>query len=164
MTYSNYISLILVCGDCPVTSKREVCWNLLESTPVRIPLIRSSHKWTQMPFIISNSKHGIRIYSQPRIDLNSQSNFYDVLTRPSKYIVQQYLQQEHALKTIYMLVSSFYSKSIYFSPIMFSSLVTQSLVIASQWRWDGPVGLNRALTFIRGLVLTIRDRCLITTR
>ena len=27
-------------------------WNLLESTPSRIPLIKSSHKWTRMLFII----------------------------------------------------------------------------------------------------------------
>ena len=27
VTYSDYISLLLVCGDCPLTSKRGVCWN-----------------------------------------------------------------------------------------------------------------------------------------
>ena len=86
MTYSDYISLLLVCGDCPLTSKRGVCWNLLELTPARIPLIKSSHKWTRMLYIISNSKLGIWLCSQPRIDLNSQSNFYDVLTRPYKYL------------------------------------------------------------------------------
>ena len=91
VTYSDYISLLLVCGDCPLTSKRGVCWNLLESTPARIPLIHFSHKWTRMLFIISNSKLGIWICSQPRIDLNSQYNFYDVLTRPYKYLVQHYL-------------------------------------------------------------------------
>ena len=36
-----------------------LCWNLLESTPARIPLIKSSHKWIRMLFIISNSKPGI---------------------------------------------------------------------------------------------------------
>ena len=91
VTYSDYISLLLVCGDFPLTLKTGGCWNLLESTPARIPLIKSSHKWTQMLFIISNYKLGIWIFSQPRIDLNSQSNFYDVLTRPYKYLVQQYL-------------------------------------------------------------------------
>ena len=55
------------------------CWDMLESTPARIPLIKSSHKWTQILFIISNSKLGICIYSQTRIDLNSQSNLYDAL-------------------------------------------------------------------------------------
>ena len=29
VTYSDYISLLLVCGDCPLTSKRGVCWNLI---------------------------------------------------------------------------------------------------------------------------------------
>ena len=45
----------------------------------------SNHKWTRIIFIISNSKLGIWLCSQPRIDLNSQSKFYDVLTRPYKY-------------------------------------------------------------------------------
>ena len=74
----------------------------------RIPLIKSSHKWTRMLFIISNSKLGIWICSQPRIDLNSQSNFYDVLTRPYKYLsntLSTLYTKQHALKTIYMLVS-----------------------------------------------------------
>ena len=91
VTYSDYISLLLVFGDYPLTSKRGVCWNLLESTPDRIPLIKSSHKWTRMLFIISNSKLGIRLCSQPRINLNSKSKFYDVLTRTYKYLVQHYL-------------------------------------------------------------------------
>ena len=95
VTYSDYISLLLVCGDCPLTSKRGVWWNLLESTPARIPLIKSIHKWTWMISIISNSKLGIRICSQTRIDLSSQSNFYDVLTRPYKYLVQ------HTINTLY---------------------------------------------------------------
>ena len=82
VTYSDYVSLLLVCGDCPLTSKTGGCWSLLKSTPARIPLIKSSHKWTQILFIISNSKLGIWLFSQPRIDLNSQYNFYDVLTRP----------------------------------------------------------------------------------
>ena len=86
MTYSDYISLLLVCGDYLLTLKRGVCWNLLESTPARIPLSKSSHKFTQMLFIISNSKLGIWLCSQPRIDLNSQSKFYYVLTRPYKYL------------------------------------------------------------------------------
>ena len=86
VTYSDYISLLLICGDCPLISKTGGCWNLLESTPDRITLIKSSHKWTQMLFIISNYKLGIWICSQPRINLNSQSNFYHVLTRPYKYL------------------------------------------------------------------------------
>ena len=44
VTYSDYISLLLVCGDYPLTLKRGVCWNLLEATPARIPLIKLSHK------------------------------------------------------------------------------------------------------------------------
>ena len=86
MTYLDYILILLVCGHCPLTWKTGGCWNLLESTPARIPLINSSQKWAQMLFIISNSKLGIWFCSQPRIDLNSQSNFYDVLTRPYKYL------------------------------------------------------------------------------
>ena len=95
VTYSYYISLLLVCGDCPLTLKRGVCWNLLKSTPVKTPLIKSSHKWTRMLFIISSSKLGTFLCSHSRIDLNSQSNFYDVLTRPYKYLVQ------HTINTIY---------------------------------------------------------------
>ena len=52
----------------------------------RIPLIKSSHKLTRILFIILNSKLGIWLCSQPRIDLNSQYNFYDILTRPYKYL------------------------------------------------------------------------------
>ena len=92
VTYSDYISLLLVCGDCPLTSKTGGCWDLLESTPARIPLIKSSHKWNRMLFIISNSKPGILHCSQPKIDLNSQSNFYYVLTRPYKYLFQHTIQ------------------------------------------------------------------------
>ena len=92
VTYSDYISLLLVCGDCPLTSKTGGCWNLLESTQARIPLIKSSHKWTRMLFIISNSKLGIWLCSQPIVDLNSQSNFYDFLTRTYKYLVQHSIQ------------------------------------------------------------------------
>ena len=62
------------------------CWNMLESSPATIPLIKSSHKWTRILFIISNSKLGIWLFSQPRIYLNSQSNFYGVLTIPYRYL------------------------------------------------------------------------------
>ena len=108
VTHSDYISLLLVCGDFPLTSKTGGCWNLLESTPARISLIKSSHKWTQMLFIISNSKLEIWLCSQPRIDLNSQSKFYDVLTRPYKYLsnkLSTHYTKQHSLKKIYMLVS-----------------------------------------------------------
>ena len=88
VTYLDYISLLLVCGDCSLTLKGGVCWNLLESTPDSTPLIKWSHKWNEMLFIISNIKLGIWLCSQPIIDINSQSNFYDVLTRPYKYLVQ----------------------------------------------------------------------------
>ena len=86
MTYSDYISILLVCGDCPLTLKMGGCENLFESTPARNPLIKSSHKWTRMLFIILSSKLVIWLCSQPRIDLNSQSNLYNVLTRPYNYL------------------------------------------------------------------------------
>ena len=79
VTYSDYISLLIVCGDFPLTLNKGGYWILLESTPARIPLIKSSHKWTRMLFIISNFKIGIWICSQPIIDLNSLSNFNDVM-------------------------------------------------------------------------------------
>ena len=101
VTYSDYISLLLVCGDCPLTSKTRGCWNLMESTPDRTTLIKSNHKWTRMLFIISNSKLGIWLCSQPRIDLNSKSNFYYVLTRPYNYLsntLSTLSTKQHALK------------------------------------------------------------------
>ena len=52
-----------------------VCRNLLESYPYSTSFIESSHKWTQILFIISNSKLGIWIYGQPPIDVNSQYIF-----------------------------------------------------------------------------------------
>ena len=55
------------------------CWNLLESTPSRITLIKSSNKWTWIIFIISNSKPGIWLCSQPRIYVNSQYNLHHVI-------------------------------------------------------------------------------------
>ena len=64
VTYSDYILLLLVCGNCPLTSKTDGCWNMLESTPARIPLIKSSHKWTRILIFISNSKLGIWLCSQ----------------------------------------------------------------------------------------------------
>ena len=44
VTYSDYIFLLLVCDDFPLTSNTGECWNLLELTPTWIPLIKSSHK------------------------------------------------------------------------------------------------------------------------
>ena len=84
----------------------------------QIPLIKSSHKWNRMLFIISNSKLGIWLCSQPRIDLNSQSKFYDVLTRPYKYLsntLSTLSTKQHALNTIYMLVSPGYETFTLFS-------------------------------------------------
>ena len=95
-----------------VFSVASLCCNLLELSPVRIHLIDLSHKWNQILFIISNSKLGIWLCSQPRIDLNSQSNFYYVLTRPYKYLsntLSTLSTKQHALKTIYMLVSPHYT-------------------------------------------------------
>ena len=34
-TYSDYMSLLLVCGDCSLTSKIGGCWNLVESTQAK---------------------------------------------------------------------------------------------------------------------------------
>ena len=53
---------------------------MLESTPARIPLTNSSHKWTRILFIILNYKLVIWICNQSRIDINSQTNLYDVIT------------------------------------------------------------------------------------
>ena len=46
----------LVMKITPRVTGYRSCWNLLESTPDRIPLDESSHKWNRMPFIISYSK------------------------------------------------------------------------------------------------------------
>ena len=75
VTYLDYILLLLLCGNCPLPSKTGGCSDLLESTQPKIPLIKSSHKWTRILFILSNSKLRIWIFSQPSIDLNSQSDF-----------------------------------------------------------------------------------------
>ena len=80
VTYLDYVSPLLVCGYCSLTSKTGGFWNLLESSQSRIPLIELSHKWTQIIFIILNSKLGIEIWIQPKKDVNSESNFYDVIT------------------------------------------------------------------------------------
>ena len=72
VTYLDYILLPLVCGNCPINSKTVGCWNLLESSPDRIPSIESIHNWNQILLTILNSKIGIRIFSQPTIDANSQ--------------------------------------------------------------------------------------------
>ena len=64
----------------PTNAYSMQCWNLLEPTPYRITFIELTHKWNLILFIISNSKLGICIYSQPIIDISSQSNLYDVLT------------------------------------------------------------------------------------
>ena len=67
VTYLDYISLLLICGNFPLTLNMVVCWNMLESYPYRIPLIDSSQKWTRIIFIISNSKLGKYLCSQPTI-------------------------------------------------------------------------------------------------
>ena len=79
-TYLVYISLLLVCAYLPLALKTGICWNLVESSKARIPLINLSHKWTIIIFIISNINLIIWICSQPTIYLNLQLNFYDVLT------------------------------------------------------------------------------------
>ena len=45
---------IAVVDNTAIHSLHKTCWNLLESTPAWITLIKSSHKWTRMLFIISN--------------------------------------------------------------------------------------------------------------
>ena len=108
VTYSDYILLIIVFGDFPITSKTGGCWNLLESNPARIPLIKLSHKLTRILFIILNSKLGIWLCSQHRIYLNSKSNFCDVLTRPYKYLsntLHKTTCTEHNLHLVSHLVS-----------------------------------------------------------
>ena len=102
VTYSDYILLLFVCVNCPLTSKTGVCWNLPESTPARIPLIKSSHKWTQILSIIPNYKIGIWLCIQPRIDLNSQSNFYDVLTLDHTSTCPTQSNKQHTWNTFYI--------------------------------------------------------------
>ena len=70
----------LLYGNYPLSSKTGGYWNLLESSPDRTSLIKSSHQWNQIQFIISNLNIGIWIYSQPRIYGNSKYNVYGVLT------------------------------------------------------------------------------------
>ena len=77
--YSTYFGDGKMCYFA-LTSKMGRCWDMLELSPSRIPFIESSHKWTGIIFIIYNYKLGMWICSHPTIDVNSQSNFYDVLT------------------------------------------------------------------------------------
>ena len=103
VTYLDYISLLLVCVDCPLTLKTVACRNILESTPAKIPLIKLSHKWNKILFIMSNSKLGIWICSQPRKDLNSQSRFYDVLTIYHTRLCPTQYTKQHTWNTFYVL-------------------------------------------------------------
>ena len=102
VTYSDYILPILLFGNCPLTSKTGGCRNLLKSTPSRIPLIESNHKWTRVLFIISNSKLGIWICSQPRININPQSKWYDVLTLYQTIIFPAQSTKVHTLNIFYI--------------------------------------------------------------
>ena len=45
---------IAVVDNTAIHFLHKTCWNLLESTPAWITLIKSSHKWTRMLFIILN--------------------------------------------------------------------------------------------------------------
>ena len=114
-------------------SRSSLCWNLLESTQARITLIKSIHKWTQMLFIISNSKIGIWLCSQPRIDLNSQSNFYDVLTRPYKYLVQQ------TIKTLYKKNMHSTQSTCYFHQVMIISRFFRKFLSLYILHWQYPI-------------------------
>ena len=78
-------------------------WNMLESTPARINLIESSHIWTRIIFIISNSKLGIWLCSNPIIDLNSQSNLYDVLTLDHTRIFPTNIQTTHSEHILHLV-------------------------------------------------------------
>ena len=80
VTHLGYISLSSRMWLFSLTLKTRGCWNMLESSLDRIPLIGLSQILARILFIISNSKLGIWICSQSTIYLNSQSNFYDVLT------------------------------------------------------------------------------------
>ena len=102
VTYLDYILILLVCGNFTLTSKTGGCWNLLESTLARIPLIKSSHKWTRILFINSYSKLGIWICSQPRIDLNSQSKFYYVITLDHTNTFPAQYTKQHTRNTFYI--------------------------------------------------------------
>ena len=79
-----------------------LCFNLLESTPDIISLIRLSHKWTRIIFILSNSKLGIWICIQPIMDINSQSNVYDVLTLDHTSTCQTQSTKQHKRNTFYI--------------------------------------------------------------
>ena len=73
----------------------------------QITLIELSHKWTEILFIISNSKPGIWIYSQPRIYLNSQPNLYGVLTLDHTILFPTNIQTTY-LEHILHLVPPYY--------------------------------------------------------
>ena len=64
----------------PIYSRLVTCWNLMESYPSRITLIGLSHKWTRILLTISNTKLERWIFSQTTIYVNSQFNFYGVIT------------------------------------------------------------------------------------
>ena len=98
VTYSDYISLLLVCGDFPLTSKRGVCSNLIPDFLDQVELQMDSNA-----IYYFELQTLIWLCSQPRIDLNSQSNFKDVLTRPYKFLsntLSTLSTKQHALKTI----------------------------------------------------------------
>ena len=69
--FFNYILIILICVNFPLNSKMKRCWDLLESSPSRIPLIGFSHKWTWILFIISKYKLVIWFFSQTIVDVIS---------------------------------------------------------------------------------------------
>ena len=77
---------------------------MLESVGIKfnqITLIKSSHKWTQIISMISNSKLGIWICSLPRIYLNSQPNLYGDLTIDHTRLFQP-IYKLHTKNTFYI--------------------------------------------------------------
>ena len=139
VTYSDYISLLLVCGDCPLTSNTGRCWNLLESTPSRITLIKSIHKRTRSLFIISNSKHGIWIFSQPRIYPNSRSNLYDVLTIDHKRIFPNKCTKQQTQNIL---------KTKYHHYIIWFAIYHIYIIVACLWHVDEEIGFDNNDSFL----------------
>ena len=114
VTYSDYILLLLVCGNFSLTSKGGGCWNLLESTPANIPFIKSSHKWTQILFIISNSKLGIWLCSQPRLHLNSETQFlWCSNTSSNKYLSNSIYKSTYTKHIIHLVSPKYTTCEVY---------------------------------------------------
>ena len=60
-----------------------------------------------MLFITSNSKLGIWLFSQPTIDMNSQSNFYDVLTLDHKIFFPSNIQTTYWENILHLVIPGY---------------------------------------------------------